>query len=97
MTAMMLVGCSSKDMNKMKEDVSTIVSEAKDNLNDMVDNATVSDGDGHIGENRQDETVMPTDDSVNMTEDKDGMFEDGGDVVDDPNASEDMTQVDEFI
>ena len=100
LTVMMLVGCSSKDMNKMKEDVSTAVSEAKDNLNQMIDNATVSDGDGHIGEDKRDETATPTDRREDMTEDDvtgEGIIDDNGALLGDATDGEEMTVAENFI
>lgn len=57
----LLCGCDAGDVKKTAEKVGdqieTIASEFKENVDDMRDNATVSDGDGYIGE---DHSAAPT-------------------------------------
>ena len=90
-TVMMLAGCSAKDKADMKEDVSTFVSEAKEDLDDMIDNATVSDGDGHIGDQRDEVTVSPTESPNDMDQ------PDTETVVEDATEDVEMTEADAFI
>lgn len=103
LSALVFTGCSQKDMNNMKEDVSSVVSDAKDNLNNMIEDGTVNDGDGHIDEDKHDDATAPVNDQRDMTENAtenivngQGQADDDRSMLDSSNGSE-ATQADEFI
>lgn len=77
LTVLLFSSCSEakKTAKDAADEIATIASQAKDNLEDMVDNGTVSDGDGFINEdNKADkesvvrETVSDHTDSEEVTE-----------------------------
>lgn len=91
LTGALLCGCSGKDNQTMGDDMATIASEVKDNVDNMVDNGKVDDGDGYIGDNTQ-ATERPTERnteptvSTDASEDNDSIL----DIGDDPTDAEDF-------
>ena len=83
-----------KDLDRTAE---TVATEIKENMDNMIDNGTVKDGDGYIDENRQDNTKA-TEPTVlsNSTDNMDDTRndEDKGLLNDNTNAAE---TVDSYI
>ena len=90
LTVAMLVGCSPKKTEKMKEDVAVAETEAKDNLDEMIENATVSDEDGYIDEEHTDDATVETVTGA-------GIIDDNGALLGDSTDGEEMTVAEDFI
>jgi hypothetical protein len=93
----MLVGCSAKDTKKVKDDASEFVSDVKENLDEMIDNATVSDGDGHIGDENREKSTETRDEATEETVTGAGVVDDNGALLDDPTEAEETTAAEDFI
>ena len=50
LTALLLCGCNEKKAEAAGDELATIASEVKDDLDGMVGDGTVKDGDGYIGD-----------------------------------------------
>ena len=87
MTALLLCGCNENDNNSMSDDLATIASEVRENVDSMIDNGTVSDGDGYIGDNRS------TDRATERSTEPADSVPDDGDLID----GEDPTDASAFI
>ena len=79
-----LTACSNKDANKMKNDAAVIASEAKDNIDNMIQNGTVKDGDGYIEEEKH------TDSTISVIESR-GAAEESADIADENSIIADET------
>ena len=83
--AAVLCGCVQKT-SEVREDADKLASEAKDELDEMIANGTVSDGDGYIDESmypdstRHDDTERYATDAYDNT---DGISTDEGNITDD--------------
>ena len=86
--AVSLCSCMQEAGKDVKQAYETAASEVKENMDEMIKNGTVKDGDGYIDDKHDAETVKPTDHigSTDMTDatwnynDKNGMTNDNGDM-----------------
>ena len=86
MIAVLMSGCAQKT-SEIKDDADRLASEAKNELDDMIANGTVSDGDGYIDESRYpDETRRDETERYSEAEtydNTDGISYDGDDMNND--------------
>ena len=82
MMSVLLCGCDEKEKNKVSDELATLATEVKENIDTMIDDGTVSDGDGYIDEDRDatvryDATVDDTEalDPTNDNTEADSIFD----------------------
>ena len=81
LVAALLCGCMQKT-SELKNDVATVASEAENRLDDMIEDGTVRDGDGYVGDSektdddrsKNDMTRGVTEDVTDATSYDDGVF-----------------------
>ena len=99
--AVLLCGCNNKAVEDAGDAMETFASEVRDNVNSMIDNATVSDGDGYIGDNDRmteppADTFYDSTETEGMTSADDGMTGEDGGVFDDE-INDEPTDNSDFI
>lgn len=93
MTAGLLCACDEDTKKTVGDDLATIASQVKDNVDGMIEDGTVRDGDGHIGENQTEKAseATRTVTTEEETRSDNGAFDDEDDLIDeDPSDSDVM-------
>jgi len=90
--AVCLCSCMQQAGKDLDQTVETLATEIKENMDNMIDNGTVKDGDGYIDESRQDHTnatePMTLNKSTEIMDEETQMDENKGLLNDSTNATE---------
>ena len=85
LVALFMCSCMQQAGKDVKEAYETVSSEVKENMDNMVDNGTVRDGDGYIGEDKHDPTAATRPTTVYNSTDDNNLRNNGANVTESEN------------